>query len=89
MSEHKRPAIELPCSNYPIKVIGDTEPEFRRRVETVLQALQIDYSSDMKEAPSRNGRFLSLTILITAENEQQLSALNTELRQLDCVRMVL
>lgn len=89
MSEPNKPVVELPCSDYPIKVIGDAEPEFRRQVEDVLQTLQVDYSSDMKEAPSRNGRFISLTILITAEHEQQLSTLNTKLRQLDCVRMVL
>lgn len=89
MNEQSRPEIEFPCADYPIKVVGDAEPNFRAQVVTVLERLAVEFSDSMREAPSRNGRFVSLTIFITAEHEEQLKDINGQLRRLDCVRMVL
>lgn len=89
MTQQNRPEIEFPSRDYPVKVVGDADPAFRQRVVAVLQDLSVEFSDSMREAPSRNGRFVSLTIFITAEHEAQLQQLNSELRKLDFVRMVL
>lgn len=91
MSTKGRPTdIEFPCEGYPIKVIGDAADGFLEQVLERLDALNIRYDeAAIRQADSRAGRFLSFTIPITAESEAQLSDLNTRLRELDFVRMVL
>lgn len=81
--------IEFPCPNYPIKVIGDGRPGFQQDVEACLQALQVHYSAQVQNRESREARFAALTFMITAESEAQLKQLNTELRQVQGVRLVL
>ncbi len=91
MSKGSKPTdIEFPCEDYPIKVIGDAAEDFTAQVLERLDALGIQYNEGaIRQADSRAGRFLSVTIYITAEGEGQLSALNTSLRELEFVRMVL
>lgn len=89
MTDPKSPVITFPC-DYPIKVIGDMAPDFKDFVTRVarnhdprLKAQAISVNT------SRNGRFLSVRLVIRATGEAQISALFAELKESGRVRMVL
>jgi len=89
-SEKSAPKIEFPCERYPIKVIGDAGEGF---AETIIKVIQ-RHAPDLDETTvvmrdSRNGRFLSLQVLITATGVEQLQAIHVDLRATGRVHMVL
>lgn len=89
-SEPTAPKIEFPCERYPIKVIGEAGEGFR---EVVLEVIQ-RHAPDLDETTlvtrdSRNGRFLSVQVLITATGVEQLQAIHVDLRATGRVHMVL
>lgn len=94
MIESDNPAqaakIQFPCERYPVKVIGDAGEGFAELVVEVIRrhAPDLDETS-LLVRDSRNGRFLSLQVLITATGVDQLQAINTELRATGRVHMVL
>ena len=65
-------ALSFPC-DFPIKMMGRDTPEFRvlarALVENHTGALA---DSAVQVATSRNGRFVSVTVTITAMSQQQL-----------------
>lgn len=84
------PKIEFPCERYPIKVIGDAGPDFADLVVEVIQRHAPDLdSSTLVVRDSRNGRFLSVQVLITATGAEQLQAIHVDLRATGRVHMVL
>lgn len=89
MTEPKPPVITFPC-DYPIKVIGDMAPDFKDFVTRVAR----NHDPQLKDNAisvntSRNGRFLSVRLIIRATGEAQIKALFTELKESGRVRMVL
>lgn len=83
------PRIEFPCQ-YPIKVIGNAGEGFVALVIDIVErhAPGLDSTTiDIKE--SRNGRFLSIRMEITATGPEQLQVLNDELKASGRVQMVL
>lgn len=90
MTEQDAPKIEFPCKNYPVKVVGEEADTFKADVFAVFARLGIEHSTTrIREMPSKNGRFVALTVPITAESVEQLATLNTELRKLPAVKMVI
>lgn len=90
MSEPTPPKIEFPCPNYPIKIMGDAGSEFRAHVIEVVGRYAEDF--DPKSAKirlSKNGRFESITVSITATGTEQLEAIFAELKKHASLRMVL
>lgn len=84
------PKIEFPSPDYPIKVVGEAHDNFKTEVLTVLSRLEVTLTRNrVTEAASSRGRYVSLTIFIKAESEQQLKDINTELRALAAVKTVL
>lgn len=83
------PRIEFPCQ-YPIKVIGNAGEGFVALVTDIVErhAPGLD-SSAIDVMESKNGRFLSVRIKITATGPEQLQALNAELKATGRVQMVL
>lgn len=73
MSEES--VIEFPCE-FPIKMMGRDSAEFRATVRAIVEehAGAID-DSRVQAAVSRNGRFVSVTVTITATSQQQLDAI--------------
>ena len=73
MSEES--AIEFPCE-FPIKMMGRDTPVFRQTMRTLVEghAGAVD-DSRVQSTVSRNGRFVSVTITITATSQQQLDAI--------------
>ena len=90
MAEATPPEIEFPCPDYPIKVIGSVSPEFNEFVLTVTERHAPGFDAErIVVRESNGGKYLSMTIWITATGTDQLSALNTALRQNRLVKMVL
>jgi len=89
-SDVQAPKIEFPCPNYPIKVIGEAGEDFADLVIQVIErhAPGLD-SSTLVMRDSRNGRFLSVQVLITATGIEQLQAIHVDLRATGRVHMVL
>ena len=84
------PKIEFPCEDYPIKVMGDSGDEFYRFALEVMQrhAPELDVSR-IGIKSSRNGRYQSITFMVTATGIDQLQALHLELKSNPMTKMVL
>jgi putative lipoic acid-binding regulatory protein len=81
--------LTFPCE-FPLKVMGRREDGFAQEVSTIVQRHVEDFSpSAMEMRASRNARFLSLTVNVTARSREQLDALYTELSRHPLVLMVL
>jgi uncharacterized protein len=89
-TEIQAPKIEFPCERYPIKVIGEAGEGFSDLVIEVIRRHAPDLDeTTLVTRDSRNGRFLSAQVLITATSVEQLQAINEALRETGRVHMVL
>lgn len=90
MSEPQPPKIEFPCVDYPIKVLGDADAEMHSYVVEIIERHAPGFDQErITVAQSSKGRFQSVTVWITATGEQQLRAINDDLRISKKVKMVL
>jgi putative lipoic acid-binding regulatory protein len=81
--------LEFPCE-FPIKVVGRREDGFAQAVSEIVQRHAPEFApSSLGMRASRNARFLSLTVTITARSKAQLDALYRELSGHPLVMMVL
>ena len=84
------PKIEFPCPDYPIKIVGMAGSEFREWALQIVENYAPGFDASLLQVrDSKNGKYQSLTLKITATGEEQLSQLNTELRKSPLVKMVL
>lgn len=89
-NEVPAPKIEFPCERYPIKVIGEAGEGFREAVIEVMRRHAPGFDeTTLVVRDSRNGRFLSIQVLITATGVEQLQAIHVDLRATGRVHMVL
>ncbi|MEL0167765.1 MAG: DUF493 domain-containing protein [Pseudomonadaceae bacterium] len=89
VNEPQAPKIEFPCQ-YPIKVIGTAGEDFAEVICRIVEkhAPGVDTTTiELKD--SKNGRFLSLRVVITATGQEQLEALHRDLKATGRVHMVL
>lgn len=90
MSEVEPPKIEFPCEDYPIKVIGLVDQDFKEFVLNVVEKYAPGFDAGrMQIAISAKGNYQSMTLWITATGAEQLSELNRELRVSELVKLVL
>ena len=67
--------MEFPCS-FPIKMMGHESPEFHRTVRQIVERHTGPIEDDaIQSAQSRKGRFVSVTITVQAESQEQLDAI--------------
>ncbi len=86
----EQPKIEFPCAQYPVKIIGDHCPDYLQTVLDVVCAHAPEFDpASADQQFSSNGRFCSVRVRITAQDEEHLARLNEALRQTGKVRMVL
>ncbi len=81
--------IEYP-SQFPIKVMGKTHPEFAQTLTAVV--LEFDPSFDpgtVEMRPSRSGNYIGLTFTVTATSREQLDGLYRALHSHEMVSIVL
>lgn len=71
--------LKFPCE-FPIKIVGRDTLEFHQIVAEVFSRHVAPYESlRVSRQPSREGRFISLTVTITADSRAQLDTLYSEL----------
>ena len=82
--------IDFPCPDYPVKIIGLSGTEFQNYVLQTLEAFAPGFDRQ-KLAIKDSGKatYQSITVLITATGEQQLSEMNSALRASHLVKIVL
>ena len=89
MTHPSPPKIEFPCA-YPIKVMGSACNEFRDCVLEVMARHDGEFDTGtVTVRDSRNGRYQSVTVVITARGQEQLEAIFRDLKKSPHVRMVL
>ena len=90
MNSQEPPKITFPCVDYPIKIMGDAGAELYARVLSIMEKHAPNFeASKILVRDSRNGRFQSITVLITATGEAQLRTIHEELMILPIVKLVL
>ena len=82
-------AIEFPCE-FPIKMMGRDTPEFRSTARALVEkhAGKVEDHA-VRQAQSRKGNFVSITVTITATSQQQLDAIYQDVTDHEDVLMAL
>ena len=89
MNDEPRAQIEFPCA-YPIKVMGPDEDDFAMHVLAIVRRHDPAVrDEDVSYRPSRNGKYLSVNVTITATGPAHIEALFIELKASGRVSMVL
>ncbi|MDT0499382.1 MULTISPECIES: DUF493 domain-containing protein [unclassified Halomonas] len=84
----KPPRITFPC-DYSVKVVGDAADDFAAVVCQITSRHDPEFdATSVQVIDSRNGRFQSVRLTITATSEAQLKALFEELKATGRVHMV-
>ena len=87
--EERQSILAFPCE-FPMKILGRREGDFAQGVMSIVLKHAPDYQpASMEMRPSRQGKYLSLTVTITARSREQLDALYRELCDHPAVVMVL
>ena len=87
---HKNPPkIVFPC-RYPVKVLGRAREDFELSVMEIFNCYAPDFDpAEVQVKKSRNNTFLSITIIIQAQSEDQLRQLHKGLVGTGLVSMVI
>ncbi len=81
--------MNFPCV-FPVKVMGANQDDFERLVlEIIRKHATIAEEEVVTSRLSREGRFLSLTVRVNAESQDQLDAIYRELSAHERVLMML
>lgn len=89
-SKPEAPKIEFPCPDYPIKVMGTAGEELKQHVIAVFERHSSTFDANaVYVRPSRNGRYESIGVSITAESKEQLQIIFEDLKKNTLVKMVL
>ena len=81
--------MEFPCS-FPIKMMGRDTPEFHATVRELVEKHTGPLEDDVIQSSlSRNGRFVSITITVSAQSQEQLDNIYREVTAHDDVLMAL
>lgn len=88
MSEQET-LLEFPCQ-FPIKAMGRAEGDFEALIVTLIRKHVPDLAEGaVKIRDSQNGRFLSVTVTVTATSREQLDNIYRELTACEQVLMAL
>lgn len=81
--------MQFPCS-FPIKMMGRDTPAFRQTVRHLVEKHTGPLADDaIHSSSSRNGRFVSVTITVSAESQEQLDNIYRDATEHDEVLMAL
>lgn len=87
--QERQSLLAFPCE-FPMKIMGRREGGFAQGVMQIVLKHAPDYQpASMEMRPSRQGKYLSLTVTINARSREQLDALYQELCDHPAVVMVL
>lgn len=89
MTDEKDTLLEFPVE-FPIKIMGRDSPDFRQTARRIVERHAGPLEDHrISRAMSRNERFVSITITITAESKAQLDSIYMELTAHEDVMMAL
>ena len=72
MADREDTLLEFPC-DFPIKMMGRDQDSFRRAAIAVIEEHAGKLSDDaINTSSSRKGNFISITVTINAQSQQQL-----------------
>ena len=81
--------LEFPCS-FPIKIMGRESPQFLALARALVEAHTGPLGDDaVQSSLSRNGTFVSVTVTVVAESQQQLDDIYRSVTASDDVLMAL
>ena len=81
--------LEFPCE-FPIKVMGKAGDDFRAQVLEIIMAHgQLLDGVEVREQPSRTGKYVSLTVSIVARSRAQLDDIYQDLTDSEHVLVAL
>ncbi len=81
--------LQFPC-DFPIKVVGLRSDDFAQQIVSLVQAAVPDFRSETVEMrASQGGKYLSVTVTVTARSQAQLDALYQALTRHPGVKFVL
>jgi hypothetical protein len=81
--------LEFPC-DFPIKIMGRESTDFRKLARALVEKHTGPIAEDaIKNALSRNGSFVSVTITVIAQSQQQLDDIYHEITSHEDVLMAL
>jgi putative lipoic acid-binding regulatory protein len=81
--------LEFPC-DFPIKMMGKDTPEFHAMARSLVEKHTGPLDDRVfQAAQSRNGRFVSITVTVNAQSQEQLDDIYRELSANDDVLMAL
>ena len=81
--------LEFPC-DFPIKIMGRESAEFRALARELVEKHTGPLADDaIVSSLSRNGAFVSVTVTVVAQNQQQLDDIYREVTSNDDILMAL
>ncbi len=81
--------LEFPC-DFPIKIMGRESAEFRALARELVEKHTGPLADDaIVNSLSRNGAFVSVTVTVVAQNQQQLDDIYREVSSNDEILMAL
>jgi len=89
LSDNEETLLEFPCE-FSIKTMGKACPDFENEVtEIILKHIPDLYEGAVSSRPSKGGKWVAVTITITATSKAQLDAIYMDLSSFDKVVMSL
>ena len=89
MGTDQETLFDFPC-RFPVKAMGRDEDDFEATVVEIVRRHAPDLGEGaVTTQPSRGGRFVSVTVTITATSRAQLDAIYSDLTAHDQVLMAL
>ena len=80
MTESQDSPLTFPC-DFPIKAVGAAEEGFAGHVASLVRRYAPGLSDDhITQRPSREGRYVSVTVTIRATSREQIEAIYHDLR---------
>lgn len=87
--DNQESLLEFPCE-FPIKMMGRVGGDFRQTAVVLVEKHSGKIADDaIKTAPSRKGNFLSVTVTIVAESQEQLDNIYRDLTNHDEILVAL
>ena len=83
------PKIEFPCPDYPIKVVGESAPDFKEFVLGLVKLHDPTHNGEVEIRDSRKGTFQAVNVKILAISAAQIEALYIDLKASGRVKIVL
>lgn len=89
MSQPTESLLQFPC-DFPIKAMGKDADGFAPSVVELVRRHAPDLRADaIATRPSRDGRYVSVTVTVQAQNQAQLDAIYRDLSSCEAVLMAL